>query len=506
MLSRLIIHPFLIGVAPILFLWSQNRAEMSFSQVYQPAALVLVAVAVILLIGRRAGGKLSKLGLCVSLVLLLFLSFGHLTQILIEVGLNGFEPEIAGALSLLICVVVAVAVVKSRRSLRGATAGLNIASIAFVVLQLIQAADASASQSSLDKPLLPLTPATATGEETPDIFYILVDGYGRQDVLHDLYDLDNAEFIGYLRENGFYVADSSHANYGQTLLSLSSALYCDYLQDLWELYRYDRDRSGLLAQLPDNPVQAQLKANGYEFWSFATGSEITEFPEADHYREPRGSLSEFENLLVSLTPLPYLLSDSVSQYGAHRRRINFVFDSLGRLEPTDRPKFVFAHILAPHPPFVFGADGKAIDPDRPFALHDGNGFEAIGGTQAEYVAGYRAQAAYITARLQEMVRGLLDNYSATPPVIMLQSDHGPGSRTQWNLAALTDIRERFGILNAYLLPEGADSLLHPSISPVNSFRVLLNSCFGADLELLPDSAYYSPFQYPYDFENVTERL
>ena len=50
----------------------------------------------------------------------------------------------------------------------------------------------------------------------------------------------------------------------------------------------------------------------------------------------------------------------------------------------------------------------------------------------------------------------------------------------------------FPILNAYLLP-GVDAkqVLYPSISPVNSFRQLLNTYFGTQLDLVPDESYYT---------------
>ena len=50
---------------------------------------------------------------------------------------------------------------------------------------------------------------------------------------------------------------------------------------------------------------------------------------------------------------------------------------------------------------------------------------------------------------------------------------------------------RFGILNAYYLPNGGNDLLYESISPVNSFRVIFNSYFGANYEILEDRSYYT---------------
>src|SRR5207244_7041298 len=87
-------------------------------------------------------------------------------------------------------------------------------------------------------------PALAAGEgipETqennkPDIYYIILDGYGRQDVLKDLYGFDNSDFIQFLQSRGFYVADQARANYCSTVPSLASSLNRTYLTGLAARY------------------------------------------------------------------------------------------------------------------------------------------------------------------------------------------------------------------------------------------------------------------------------
>ena len=85
-----------------------------------------------------------------------------------------------------------------------------------------------------------------------------------------------------------------------------------------------------------------------------------------------------------------------------------------------------------------------------------------------------------------MIDALIEN-SNIPPVIIIQGDHGP-------LPDLTeDPSQRIPILNAYYLPGiKTDKLLYPYISPVNSFRVVLNSYFGQNLHLLEDKSYFGP--------------
>ena len=66
----------------------------------------------------------------------------------------------------------------------------------------------------------------------PDIYFIVLDGYARADVLSSLYNFDNSGFINFLTDKGFYVAKNSRSNYHRTQLSLASAINSEYLDYL----------------------------------------------------------------------------------------------------------------------------------------------------------------------------------------------------------------------------------------------------------------------------------
>jgi hypothetical protein len=123
-------------------------------------------------------------------------------------------------------------------------------------------------------------------------------------------------------------------------------------------------------------------------------------------------------------------------------------------------------------------------------------------SQKNYIAGYRRQIQYVNRLIFETVDAILSR-STTPPIIILQSDHGPGAYLHWGSLENTLPAERFGILNAYYFPDGNYAQLYPAISPVNSFRVLFNQFFEADYEMLPDRHYYSSWSFPFDFVEVT---
>jgi hypothetical protein len=82
--------------------------------------------------------------------------------------------------------------------------------------------------------------------------------------------------------------------------------------------------------------------------------------------------------------------------------------------------------------------------------------------------------------------------SETPPVILIQGDHGPWMQPK---------DRHMWILNAYYLP-GYDGDLYATISPVNSFRLVFNSYFGGEYDMLEDVSYYSPVPKLYEFTEV----
>jgi hypothetical protein len=135
---------------------------------------------------------------------------------------------------------------------------------------------------------------------------------------------------------------------------------------------------------------------------------------------------------------------------------------------------VFIHMVIPHPLFVFAPDGSPTDPS---IFMDTKGVYS----QDSYYNGYRNQATYIDTQIEKAAQ-TLQTYSTTPPVIVIQGDHAP-----W----LQNGSDQFKILNAYYLPDN-NKLLYPTISPVNTFRLIFDTYLGADYPLLDDISYESP--------------
>ncbi len=348
----------------------------------------------------------------------------------------------------------------------------------------------------------------------PDIYYIILDGYGRQDVLEQVYGFNNEEFLSFLRSRGFFIADQARSNYVQTPLSLSSSLNFDYI-NFAEEYAGSKsiNRLPLFSLLRENRTRRILEQTGYRFVTSSSGFPFTEFTDADVYLSPYlSTLNELERFYLSTTALDPLISKDTPSgnalryylplpgYTASRQRILYSLVELTKIPHLEGPKFVFVHIVGPHPPFVLDRHGEAVHPNRPYLAGDG---EAFGGSPEEYQRQYIDQLIYINSQIELAVDSILKN-SSRPPVILIQGDHGPGSLLRRDSLEKSCLFERTSILSAYYLPEGSP-LLSADISPVNSFRVIFNTYFDANLDLLPNRTYFSPKSWPYDFSDVTNR-
>ncbi len=513
---------------PVIGLAAANADELSAQQVFRSLTVAVGTGLTLLILLRLLLRDWGEAALIATAILLLFFSYGHLYQMFKGEALFGLVVGRHRYLLLVMLGGLAIwnwIVLKVLTDVGGVLTILTIVGAALLIYPLISIAgreleilNASASPEPME--VLAAEPLSTGGR---DIYYIVLDGYGRQDVLSRIYDLDNTEFIDFLEQSGFYVAKDSRSNYIQTALSLASSLNLEYVNDLADILgEKSTNRGPLNARIHDNFAMDFLNSRGYQLLAFNTGLEATSIEDVDIYLPSednpyfRRSLPEtwllnpFEGLLIETTAVSALF-DVVTQfrgsylsavadplYEVHRERVNYTLESLGDVPGIPGDVFVFAHVVAPHPPFVFGADGEPVNPDRPYGLFDGTDFISAGGTMEEYIAGYRDEVVYLNTKLTDSIAKILSR-SHTPPIIIIQSDHGPGAHLIWASPGESDIEERISILNAYYLPEGGTDSLYPSISPVNSFRIVFNHYFGQDFKLLDDVGYFSSSVSPYDF-------
>jgi hypothetical protein len=503
-----VLHPYLFGLFPILFLSAQNAGEMRFRDLIGPLILVLLATFLAMIVLTRVCRSSDKAGMIVSTLVLLFFTYGyvlHLVAMRTE-QLQSSRNDLAVLFGSLVVFLVVLRVLQAMGDRVGLlTSLLNFVAAGLVVVQLGTIGVALWGRQSVHARGEVLEGTVGAATRTPDIFFVLLDGYARQDVLADLYQFDNSAFLGALEERGFEVAEDSRAPYVQTLLSMAAIFNLDYLTGFApDLDPKSEDRVGLSESIWNGAAIRSLKARGYSTASFATGYTMTEFRGADRYLVPGDNLSEFSRLLISTTPLQVLF-DAGSRAKRQRHRIEYVFQRLPELKRADGPLFVLAHIIAPHPPFVFGENADGESGSRWSEMADGSHRAVTEKQRAEYRQRYRQQLAAVNGLATEAIDGLLERPDGQRPVIVLASDHGPGSELRWHSQEETDLRERLASLFAIYLPEGAagEGLPEP-MTPVNTFRMIFNRYQGADYPMLPARSFFSTWEEPFRLTEVEE--
>jgi len=505
-----VIHPLLFAVFPILFLYAQNATIIRPTEVVIPV-LVAGGAAILLTAACALVARNTKKGAVIATSsIFLFLSYGHFTRALPEFELVLGESLIGPsfvvlASSALVLLTIVIVTLRTRRNLDHITVILNWIGAALIAVEILHGGFALATrQDSGQVDRGQVTAVESTGYR-PDIYYIIVDGYARSDVLNGIYGYDNSSLLTKLKDLGFFVADSSFANYPQTILSLASSLNMDFVENLGQFERSSGDLVPLKNRLQQNALAAFLKRLGYTSVVFASGFGPTEI-RADRVISPGWFHKEMPSLILALTPLATIFSGLDSPLDRHRRRILYALDRFSDLSDIRSPKFVFAHILSPHAPFVFDADGNEVQYQEYLSLADGVTMIKDSSDAEKYRQRFRDQTTFITRKLTETLTELVSSSADRPPVVILQSDHGPASGLQWEDWTVSNLRERFGILNAYNLPGVDDSVLYDEISPVNSFRVVLNEYFGTDFELLADRHEFASMKYPLALQSISKHL
>lgn len=492
-LRALVIHPFLLAAHPILFLYSRNMGEVSPGETLYPLATALVAASVLYLLFRQVLRDRLKAGVVVSVAALMFFLYAPVFERFVHgmevhgllVGRHRTFLPIWG----LAFAAVPVLVARARRGLDSMTYFLNMLGTVLVVITLftiaVQAGHSvresgrnRAWEDVIDRLLETEQLHPPKGNPLRDVYYIILDEYGRSDILRRFYYCDNGAFIQHLRSKGFYVADRSRSNYLATYPSLLSSLNLDHIETLSrDMGRGSIDLRRAGEMIRNNRVCRSLQRIGYKFIFFPTRYQVTcRNPYADLcVSAGRLELNEFDRILFYSSVLQGFYSAPYAQ----RANLLYQLEQLKAIPRIQGPKFTFAHILCPHEPYVFDSQGNL--PEQSF-LDEVNPHN-----RAQL---YADQVTYISKKIEEVIDAILSG-SKVRPVVIVQGDHGPWpSASQARDGKETARMVRSSILNAYYLPDGGGAhALYPTISPVNSFRVVFNRYFGGRYKLLPDTTY-----------------
>lgn len=489
------LYPLFFAAYPALALVGININEVEPAVLWRPLIILVLSAAILLIAFRLIIRDWHRAALLLSTLIFLFFTYGHLYLFLKKIDIAGFiigRHRYMVPLWLGMGALVVWWVTRRLRNPRAFTPVLNLVSIFLLIYPSFQIVSYGIKRAETEKASLQAAQskgATLPLGYAPDIYYIILDAYGRADVLEEMFGYDNRPFLQALEAKGFYVAKCSQSNYGQTMLSLTSSLNLNYLDALTSSLTPDSDtRAPLRALGQYNAVRKFLASQGYNIVSFATNFPVSEWKDANYFLSPPPQgMSSFEIMLsqTSLWRMPMdMVNEPPERVSAewYRRRTLFALEALEKIVPDiHSPKFVFAHLVIPHHPFVFGPNGEEL-----------NSIEAGVPKFEEYKVKYPDQVTYINTRILSIVDLILKN-SPNQPIIILQGDHGP--------APFDVIARRMKNLNVYYFPDNTEGL-YPTITPVNTFRVIFSKYFGQNYPMLEDRSLYSAYDIPYNYEEV----
>jgi hypothetical protein len=470
---------YLLAIHPVLSLFSANADQVQFSELLLPLAIVLLVTVLMHAALRAILRSPHKASFLVILFNFALFHYDHLLGVFQNASMFQFL-EIVGGRSFLMFYLPALGVgavvilLMSETALTKAAYVVKRFAVLFILVTLVTLGWNKISSWDLggDEETVPVARATGTSSSDPDIYHIVLDGYGRHDYLKDYYDFDNGWFLEWLEQKGFYVARESRSNYAFTRFSLTSVLNFQYLDQI-----SPKKQWAFFNRLQNNRAMTFLKERGYNVVAFDTGQRSFDMRRlATHYHTMPYVLSEFQNELLNLTPLPVALKVTALQSELHRDTILNIFDHLSQPSSEGSPKLVYAHLFVPHPPYIFDGVGNFLTPEK---------FELLPELAPEmYKRLYADQARYTTTRVQEAIGNIMEQTRGTA-VIIVHADHGPAFTPYPGM----DPQERFAILNAVFLPDGDYEGFEPSVTPVNTYRLVFNEIFKTDFPILENLSY-----------------
>ncbi len=514
MKKPIIIHPYLLALYPILFLYSYNIHLLYPIVVVRPLLVTLLITLLLWALVNLAVKNIAKSAALVSVFLLLFFSYKHYLLTLIGIFHKGFltRDEFLFPIWLVMCSLIMFLIFKIKGDAKNLTLCLNITAITLISFPAFSITSYEMTKrypfnhrSELIKSFTNneennITASTKLGNKTPDIYYIIFDRYANSNILKEYFNYDNSDFINFLRTKGFYVATDSRANYPRTYLSVASSLNLDYLDLIKEKVGiHSNDETVVYDLLKDYKVWHFLKARGYQFIHLGGRWQPTKINSFANMNFNSFKIDDFTAKLLKNTLLLRIMDRYMDE--SQRDHILYQFNQLQELPKIKGPKFVFAHVLLPHEPFIFGPNGENAKQGKYKKLS----------MQEKYLN----QLTFANKKIKTLADTLIAK-SDTPPILLFQSDEGPyihkdfkGDRGpqiyDWKGLSKDALRVHIMILNSYYLPGVDKSILYNSITPVNTFRVVFNSYFGTNYKLLKDESYiFEDSAHPYTFLNVTD--
>jgi hypothetical protein len=499
-ISRVDIHPFLFGLFFIISLYFNNVRILPISDIILPLSIVIGVIGIFWIMFKIFLKNRHNSMFILSLFAIVFFSYGHVYLASDGLTIGGIDVDRHRYLLppfLAILVIGTVLLIKSNTHHKNAVVITNTISLSLVVIVVVNIGIFNLDnnfelnpQSNIDDN------ASANNVSLPNIYYIIFDAYPGYHSLN-LSNYSNGEMYDYFEDNGFYTSENSFSNYRRTHLSIPSALNMDYVHSLANIKNGEYDQHNFHLMGNENKVMSFLKSNGYNIVSFDSGWSFTrdmKYADLQLCGDNQFLDSEFIIMLAKTSMLNPVYVKIFENNKVDMKLCTFKeLPHVG--SQVQEPYFVFAHVLMPHSPYLFGPNGEILSSNLAMDLDS-----------SKHQPAFLDQVTFVNKNLMDITDQLIDRQN--PPVIIIQSDHGSAflmedTDSNWNNPDDKMLLERLNNINFIYLPSASSEMIIPDHTPVNTFRIIFNYYFGTDYELLEDKSYIFNGK---EFKDVTMRL
>ena len=489
-------HPIALAVYPILLLYTSNLDKVPAAHVVRPLAVAVLGTLAFLAVLRAIGGNWGKAALLTSFTVIAFsLGWSMVAQRLLHALAYELHIGLRYLFALYVALVASVILCGLLIRFRGEKLNTFASVIALLLIVMntgVLIKNVVFSTQTVDYHLevpveIPENFAREGEAPLPDVYFIVLDAYGRQDVLQRVFQFDNQPFIDAMATRGFHTIPESTSSYSWTNLSLPACLSMEFLERIYP-DKATFNEINTRAFYQNNVVLRSFQRLGYAVAATHTNDPLTspgtEFDYILEYDHEGFYLSRFELKLLESTPIPRILRAFGIQVGHAEWRKNILFN-LENMHVTaahfeDKPVFTQAHIISPHEPFVLQADGSPLEANLAFSLV---ARPELDPPFEEMARLYRDQVQGLNYHIEKMVDRILE-HSETPPVIAIVSDHGPPLQSYYG-------QGRRDTLMMLALPGLAPGSGPTRMNLVQLFPYIFREVYGLDVPMpeVPDELF-----------------
>jgi hypothetical protein len=313
----------------------------------------------------------------------------------------------------------------------------------------------------------------------PNVYLLVLDGYAGTKQLQYTFHFHNDVFLDSLSALGFSVMKNSTSNYSSTPFSIASLLSMSFHKELKNFEYTDENLNYCYKKITQSNVVSGFTSLGYQFINYSifdikgetslinktflkSGTDLIT-AQTLWSRIKRDLYDNFiiKHMRGSSLYKDFMMKDYYNNELLYDRTLRQTVVSYSK------PKFVYTHLLMPHFPYYFNANG------------DLNGMDKISPENMDNEHLYLEYLQYANGKILTLLNKIIREDKNS--IILLLSDHGyryagDGNLIFSNLSAIYDNQLRIKDYAA-------------SVTNVKVFRVLFNNLFQTQLQLLPNKSF-----------------